>query len=378
MNEITTQLKRDFARYKPALNLSECMRLAQAQCGKSYSAQVKDIYRLKKGDGKLSAQDYYYYRLYDDTQYSKAEKYRFLSESVHRGMIAKCCEHTWWATADDKFVAYQYLHACGLPVPETQAVYHPAERGYGRTPQLKSLDALAQFLAKEARYPIFAKPVDSVASFGAYVIRGYDNGQVITEGNLPQPVQAFAAELGQDSGYLLQSLLRPHPDLLDLSEMIGTIRVMIMVTPEGPKVLQTLAKIPAKGNIADNFWRDGNFLTAIDAEGGKITRAVRGVGPEMEVLESHPESGEPLLGLSMPDWDRLLSVTLEGARLYTANRYQSWDIALTEAGPVVVEVNTGSAYNLAQLATGTGILTDAFADFLESCGYKLKRAWTKV
>ena len=45
---------------------------------------------------------------------------------------------------------------------------------------------------------------------------------------------------------------------------------------------------------------------------------------------------------------------------------------------MVVEVNTGSAYNLAQLATGTGILTDAFADFLESCGYKLKRAWTKV
>ena len=35
----------------------------------------------------------------------------------------------------------------------------------------------------------------------------------------------------------------------------------------------------------------------------------------------------------------------------------------------MVEVNAGSAFNLSQLATGRGILTDRFRAFLESCGY---------
>ena len=50
-------------------------------------------------------------------------------------------------------------------------------------------------------------------------------------------------------------------------------------------------------------------------------------------------------------------------------RYQSWDIAICPDGPMVVEVNAGSAFNLSQLAAGRGILTDRFRAFLERCGY---------
>ena len=59
-------------------------------------------------------------------------------------------------------------------------------------------------------------------------------------------------------------------------------------------------------------------------------------------------------------------------RLFHPLRYQSWDIAMAEQGPVAVEVNTGSAFNLAQLAWDQGILDEDFAGFLRGCGYKLK------
>ena len=46
-------------------------------------------------------------------------------------------------------------------------------------------------------------------------------------------------------------------------------------------------------------------------------------------------------------------------------------MALTERGPVLLEVNFGSDLNLAQLALGTGVLDDTCAERLQRCGYRL-------
>ena len=82
-----------------------------------------------------------------------------------------------------------------------------------------------------------------------------------------------------------------------------------------------------------------------------------------------PDTGQPLKGFQLPDWDQALALCLEFAMAFHKLRYQSWDIALCPDGPVFVEVNTGSAFNLSQLATAKGFLTDRFRAFLESCGY---------
>jgi hypothetical protein len=62
-----------------------------------------------------------------------------------------------------------------------------------------------------------------------------------------------------------------------------------------------------------------------------------------------------------------------GARIFAPLRFQSWDIALTESGPVVVEVNPGSSFVLSQIASGNGFLTDEFLEFLLETGCKTKR-----
>jgi hypothetical protein len=41
-------------------------------------------------------------------------------------------------------------------------------------------------------------------------------------------------------------------------------------------------------------------------------------------------------------------------------------------GPVVVEVNTGSAFNLSQVAKGEGFLTERFGAFLQRNGFPVK------
>ncbi|HEX4174147.1 MAG TPA: hypothetical protein VHY82_16915, partial [Acetobacteraceae bacterium] len=51
----------------------------------------------------------------------------------------------------------------------------------------------------------------------------------------------------------------------------------------------------------------------------------------------------------------------------------SWDIALTDRGPVLLEVNWGGDLNLAQLAYGRGVLDSEFAAHLNANGYDPKR-----
>jgi hypothetical protein len=45
------------------------------------------------------------------------------------------------------------------------------------------------------------------------------------------------------------------------------------------------------------------------------------------------------------------------------------DIALTSDGPMLIEINTGGSFDLPQLASGRGFLTDDVCEFFRDCGY---------
>lgn len=366
-----SRASRDQARYKKSFDLVGALKTANTQTGKRYGEMVKEIFRLGRGNGKLSVKDYFYFRLYDDKRLDWAAKTRFLSDDIHPGVIAKCCERSWWAVADDKLLAYGHLERAGFAVPETQAVFDRSGRGFGKLRHLRSAEDIATFLRQDARFPLFAKPLGGVASFGALRILGFSDGMLTVDGGETMAFDQLVREVG-DEGYLFQTMLRPHPAIAAVTDAVSTVRVMVRIAADGPKIMRTVWKIPGKGNIADNFWRAGNLLAAVDTDSGEVKRVIRGTGAETEEVTAHPDSNVTLLGMALPDWKRLTDMATEGARLFHPLRYQSWDIAMAEQGPVAVEVNTGSAFNLAQLAWDQGILDEDFAGFLRGCGYKLK------
>lgn len=52
----------------------------------------------------------------------------------------------------------------------------------------------------------------------------------------------------------------------------------------------------------------------------------------------HPDTGVQLIGRNIPRWDELIRLAKELA-LVTEQKYVSWDLALTDAGWVMVEAN---------------------------------------
>jgi hypothetical protein len=185
---------------------------------------------------------------------------------------------------------------------------------------------------------------------------------------------SFAAELKPFAlwGYLFQETLRPHPAVRAMiGERIATVRMVVLLNDGGPELLRALWKVPVGAHVADNFWRDGNMLAALDPVDGRVARVVRGVGHRQTEVASHPDTGHELVGQRLPDWDVATSLCLRTAASLPGLAMQAWDVALTAEGPLLLEVNNGGDFNLPQHAFGQGLYQGRLREFAERHGVPL-------
>ncbi|MBI3367029.1 MAG: hypothetical protein HY021_00815, partial [Burkholderiales bacterium] len=172
---------------------------------------------------------------------------------------------------------------------------------------------------------------------------------------------AGLANLGQ-RGYLFQEALAPHPALAALQcGRLSSLRVMTLSDGRSaPQIYRAIWKVPRRANIVDNFegGRLGNLLGQVDLSSGRVLRVIQGHGLNLRPAERHPDSHLPFANLVLPDWQSLIDITLEAAGLLPGFRFQHWDIALTDRGPVPLEINlfAGGGNELSQLIDGYGLL----------------------
>ncbi len=356
----------------PEIDLAKHMQAA-FKAGGRMSSVVSDIWRLGRGPGKLSHHEYFYYRLYDSAL-SFEEKLKFVGKKAQTRMHMACNDPTWYSIVHDKLQFQITMQGLGLPIPRALAVYHPF-RGAGQAQTLGDTAALEAFLRDGASFPFFAKPIDGMFSLGCWSIEALSpSGDMLVSSDGERvAVEDFCryVEGRGRCGYLFQEQLHPHQTLAEAwGERVSTIRIFTFITERGPEIFRAACKICANGNIADNFWRTGNVLGAIDLERGSIVRAVSGTGADQVQITEHPDTGQPIVGLELPDWQAALDLCLAAAATLPAIRTQSWDIALTSQGPVLVEANFGGDLNLPQIAMGAGCLDERFRDHLIRCGYK--------
>ena len=136
----------------------------------------------------------------------------------------------------------------------------------------------------------------------------------------------------------------------------------------GPILHRSFWKLPTGNNTYDNYnaGQTGNLAAAIDLQTGQITRVINGTGLDIVEVALHPDTGIPLKTLSVPDWRLVLDFTFNAALALPKLRFQQWDIALSNDGPLVLEVNlfgTGGS-DLTQLLYRKGLLDDTMKSFL--------------
>lgn len=363
------------------LPLPQMLKLVAEKHGKSLPNMVAEIARLSFGPGKVSTEEYFDLRLYDDAL-SPQDKKTFLGMrgSKQVGLDANQNEH-WFSVVSDKIVFYTLMAGYGFPTIKQKALYHPHLHMPAFT-MLRKAGQIVDFLKTTTDFPLFGKPCNSSLSLGTVSIDARDEstGELILRGGRRVKPEDLAHEIAirYVGGYMFQERLEAHPDMKALmGDRIGTIRVYTTFGPRGPKVFRACWKVAAGSNRADNFWRNGNMLAAVNTESGAVTRVIRGIGPMQEEIVTHPDTGATLLGTQVPCWKEALELAISTARDLPHVPLIGWDIAVTGRGPVLVEANNTPDFRLVEMCERRGAYDDELKEFLSFVGKIWSNAKTK-
>jgi hypothetical protein len=334
-----------------------------------------ELVNAVRGPGLLTINEYFYYKLYDHHRPKDALR-RYIGKRAQQRMHFTCNDQRWFAPADDKMLFYTIMRGAGLLIPDTVTTYDTRGRsGPKGVTVISDTDALRNFLLTPDSFPIFAKPIDGMYSIGSLCFESCGENELLQKNGTTTTVDdivEFICKMGPQ-GYLFQRVVQPHSNLVStFGDTLSTVRFLVLFGPGGPRVESAVVKIPRVGVVADNYWRIGNMLGGIDIENGRVVKVCAGTGQDLREVTVHPDTEKSLIGLKLPDWDQALDLCLSGASLFPPIRTQSWDIALSDAGPMAIEMNFGGDINLHQIGHGRGALSEDYAKHLRRCGYRGK------
>jgi hypothetical protein len=340
-----------------------------AATGKNPLQIASEYVRLATGPGKISPADFLRLRLFDDKFYSGASRGAVVGQRYNRDICYTVnYRHDWLGLLENKVSSFSYLNAYGLPTIPLKAIYAPQMKT-SAPHTLYSRSALEDFLERLESYPLFGKPVEGFNSLGSIGLMEYlpstreakkMDGSAVKVGDL-----AAEIERHYPTGYMFQKLMAPEKSVARMcGERLATARFVTIAAENGVQIFRAVWKIPAGGNTADNYWRPGNLLAQVDMQTGNIRRVTSGAGLEMQEHTAHPDSATALIGFTHPQWDAMKALALEGARLMRTVPLIGWDLACTDAGPVIVEMNEYPDAFMTQFAERRGILDETFTRFI--------------
>lgn len=336
--------------------------------GVSPLRQMREMFSLKYGPGKIALPEYFALGLFDGEK-SRDEKRAYVgvtgSYDVNAEMSPRDLVGARFFVAD-KVMYTSLLRQLGFRTTETQAVA-TTERLLGTIPALNSPMQVKQFLQQEARYPVFAKPCSSTGSFGSALLVGLEEDQIRLGNGRHIGLDTFCKEIFADypEGFMFQTALQQHQAMTDVAgSAVGTIRVCTVRDQVMPRVLYTLWKLPSAEAMSDNFWQKGSMVAEIGPE-GTLRRCRIGTGLEGQWIDKHPASGAPLPGFKIPHWEEVQDIACRAHALFPEFGIIGWDIAVTEEGATIVESNDNPYHGLYQMSHGRGIRNPDFMPVFE-------------
>jgi len=248
--------------------------------------------------------------------------------------------------ADDKLLAKERFAATGVPTPETMAV---CDGLYAVPSTVEALLEREHFVVK----PASGSGGQGILVLGERLEPGVwrkAGGAAITSSQLQRHMADILfgvySKTLEDRVFIERRIV-PHPFFQTLwADGLCDIRVITLHS----QPLMSMIRVPTAESGGRANLHQGGLGIALELETGRTYRALHHGMP----LEHHPESGTPLVGLQVPDWERVLEVA-RGAASAVPLGYLGVDIVLDqERGPLVLEINARPGLEI-QNVHGSGL-----------------------
>lgn len=208
---------------------------------------------------------------------------------------------------------------------------------------------LTNWLSNSVADKLFIKPTSGRGGRGILVAKRrngefYVDNQVVNYAFLKSLSESYIAEYGIIQSDYISAVY---------SKSVNTLRVITKKDPNTNQVtiLSVILRIGLAGAEVDNG-SQGGIMLALDRETGQPIHGVALMDYGNKKLSLHPDSGYQFSKFYLRDWSNFRSVIISIAERFTTLKLAGWDFAITDTGPVVIEVNTFFGIDHAQAGGG--------------------------
>jgi len=196
------------------------------------------------------------------------------------------------------------------------------------------------FISKHSKF--ICKPIDGGCGKGIKII------SVLEEESPKTLFEKLILDYGGNC--IIEELIVQSEEMKVLHpNSVNTVRVPSIRFDDRVEIVHPFLRVGKGGSVTDNAG-SGGIICTLDFNTGTVTATADEFGNTYDV---HPDTNEKLVGFKVPRWDEAIELVKELAQIVPDNRYSSWDLALTENGWVMVEVNAKGQF-IWQYATKTG------------------------
>lgn len=301
-------------------------------------AIVRDYIKLYKSKG-LTTQEYYEFRF--DKQ-NKEFRESFLGLNEQRYYLDYLNPIKYCSLARNKYLAHKMLEDTGVRKSDLYCYYQPEARFISSNEKASDIEDVLHILKNKQVQSCVIKTTESSHGDNVWVINAIeyqDRDAVMTRFD------------GQT--LLLSSILSTEPLIFESivkqtkqfaafnGSSVNTVRFMTTLYPDkSVKIIATFIKIGRAGKCVDNAGGGGNVDVCIDTPTGEIKYAIQYDGMhDVKDIEKHPDSGAQLNGVVIENWQAIKEEVKKFQQAFPYCKAAGWDIAITDDGPVVIEVN---------------------------------------
>ncbi len=330
-------------------------------------AQLAELLLFRRVS-RMSRSEFYLYRLWR-AGVPLADRLTFTSLRERLITDPRLNPLPWRAVCASKTAGAALLRGAGLNVPECLGMIGAGPLpDCGGAPAIRSAADLASVAKDAGPAGLIVKPDDGMQGRSVISIAWTGSREVVDVAGTVHDIDQLWEELRRPPARMwrLERRVMAHPALARMSAGgTPTLRMLALFVHGTPFMHAVTLRLPCRGSAVDNF-SAGNYAAPVDPATGRIGPAVR---RDFDgVFEKHPDTGATVAGLTLPGWPAARDAIVEAMPRLTPLSALGWDVALTDNGPVVLEINDYWGAYAVQRPHDRGILFGALIELLEEAG----------
>lgn len=326
-----------------------------------------DYLNLHKTKG-LNMDEYYEFEF---EKRSKEFRKNFLGRTEQGFYLRTLNPIKYYTLARNKYLAHRMLENTGVRKSTLYCYYQTEGKVYDSNDVASNIQDVIRILRSKDVQQCVIKSTETSHGEGVIVVKNIEYLEDDCNLYYFNGKKELLSNILGNYPLLFEGLVQQTKQFAQLNESsVNTVRFMTALYPNGEaKIIATFIKIGRAGKCVDNAGDGGNVDVCVDTETGEIKYAIQYDGwRKIKDIESHPDSGNQLNGIVIENWEKIKADVIKFQQAFPYCKAAGWDIAITDEGPVVIEVNDSWD------RTGQYFIRKGWRNEIKDC-YK---AWKKV